>query len=158
MSTVIQPFIDRLNKIQFSIERVARNIVVQNQETIIGILQQNQLSQGLDSYQKVVGWYAPSTVNIYAKDPHNKPRTDKVIGSPYNFEWQGQLFDTMQMKIEQDGDYTIFSSTGKIKFLEKIYKRKLGDLSEQNNTIVNMEIILPKLREYLLNEMFKGLI
>ena len=151
--SIIDPYLRNIDKIETALIRVATRLVVENGEVIIGLLQNNQLSKGLDYQQNVVGRYKPTTMS-YANDPSTKPRTSKSVGQPYNFEWYGELFDSMGIKANTNSkEFEIFSSTGKIKMLEGIYKTKLGTLSEQNNHTVNMEIIYPGLIDYILQEL-----
>jgi hypothetical protein len=151
--SIIDPYLRNIDKIETALIRVATRLVVENGEVIIGLLQNNQLSKGLDYKQNIVGRYKPKTMD-YLNDPHTKPRTDKSVGQPYNFEWYGEMFDSMLLKANTNSkEFEIFSSTGKIKKLEDIYKTKLGTLSTQNNYMVNMEIIYPGLIDYILQEL-----
>lgn len=93
-----------------------KDAIFENAELIINLLQENQLAKGKDSSGSVVGVYSWTTEVYYAKDPQNKPRKPKVKGEPYNFEWSGELFDSMNIKVNTpSSEFDIYSSTGKDK-------------------------------------------
>lgn len=161
--TVVQPFINRLDKIKDNLDRVANRVIIDHAEIIISLLKDNQLSHGLDSSGAIVGKYTYWT-DIRAKAERQasggrSPRQDKQYGQAYNFDWTGSLFETLTIKGNTSkNEFTIFSTIGKIKLLEKEFNTKLSDLTEENNDSINNEILVPKLQEYILNEMTKGLI
>jgi hypothetical protein len=163
MSTVIKPFIIRLDEIEKRIPRYLNRIVLENAEVILSIIKDNQLSKGLNSFNSVVGTYK-SITSLYAFNDRQAsggrtPRTEKKAGQAYNFEWTGELFDSLNLKGNVNkNEYEIFSSVGKIKKLEEIYNTKLGDLTEDNNDWINKNILIPKLYEYIFNESVRGLI
>lgn len=159
MSTVIDPFIRRLKSIEDRLPIYANKIVLENAELLIHLLTENQLAKGKDSSDSVVGTYFWTTEYVYAKDPHNKPRRPKVKGQPYNFDWTGELFETLSVRANANAkEFTIFSLQGKIDLLEKIYDTNLSDLTEDNNSYFNFEVLLPKLQETILYESVYGLI
>jgi len=134
----------------------AKDCIIENADFIISILQDNQLSKGLDSSGAIVGTYFWTTEYVFAKDPNNRPRTQKGKGQPYNFEWSGEFFDSMNIKIDTgSSDFDIFSSTGKDVFLEEQFRRNLTDFTKSNNDFVNTQIIEPyisnKIEENLFN-------
>ena len=162
--SIIDPYLRNIDKIETALIRVATRLVVENGDVIIGLLQNNQLSKGLDYQQKILihpektsssryaGAYEPVTQDYWAK--LNKPNEPKNTGETYNMNWTGELFDSMILKANTNSkEFEIFSSTGKIKMLEGIYNTKLGTLSAQNNYTVNMEIIYPGLIDYILQEL-----
>ena len=152
--TVVTPYLQKLEFIKRSLPRWATRAVLENADWIISILQDKQLSLGLNSNQQIVGRYAPTTATFYGDDPQKKPRTDKTAGDPYNFEWFGELFDSMNVKADTNrSEFDIFSSVGKIEELETIYGTKLGELTTQNNYIVNMEVVLPYLQQKILDNL-----
>lgn len=163
MSTVIDPFIKRLDEIEKRIPRYLNRIVIDNAEIILSIIKDNQLAKGLNSFGNVVGYYE-SITSLYAFNDRKAtsgrfPKTEKRAGQPYNFEWTGELFDSLNLKGNVNkNEYEIFSSVGKIKKLEGIYNTKLGDLTEENNEWINQNILLPKLYEYIMTESIRGLI
>lgn len=141
---ITEKAISHLDQVKDKIPEWARDAILENEQYIISILQDNQLSLGKDSFNKYVGFYKTVTEEVYAQDPTNRPRKPKNSGEPYNFEWSGEFFDSMGIKINsQDEGYDIFSATGKDKFLERIFKTQLTKFTEENNNLVNKTIIEP---------------
>lgn len=158
METLISPYLKQLSIIELNLERVATRIVIENAELIIELLKSNQLSKGYDSNGNIAGTYSKST-SLYAYNDKKAsggryPREDKTPGSPYNFDWSGEMFETMTLKASQK-DFNIYSTTGKIKVVEDALGLELSDLTEKNNEYVNVEVIYPKLLEYILDNLFK---
>jgi hypothetical protein len=168
MSTVIQPFIDRIDDISRNLELVAIDILKEHKDEILSIVQDLQLGKGTDSFGKLLvhpskknnpsgyGVYSEATDNYWSK--LYPPNTSKNAGDLYSFNWTGSTFDGMDIIKTTKKTFTIFSRDTKAKELERIYGTKLFDLTEEHNEWINLNLLLPKLQEYSLNEMFKGLI
>ena len=155
---IIDKFQDNLTFIKKNIPIWIKDALFENAEAIIHLLQENQLSKGLDASGSVVGVYWWETEHIYAKDPQKKPRKPKTKGQPYNFEWSGELFDSMNLKINvPSSEFDIYSTTGKDKFVEKNVAKgaDIMTLTKENNDWVNQNIIEPylviKIQENLFN-------
>tara|TARA_R110000744_G_scaffold229881_1_gene347989 strand:- start:10560 stop:11039 length:480 start_codon:yes stop_codon:yes gene_type:complete len=159
MSTVIQPFINRLKSIEDRLPIYANKIVLENAELLIHLITQNQLAKGKDTSGSIVGVYFWTTEYKHAKDPYNRPREEKITGQPYNFDWTGELFETLSVRANANkGEFSIFSVSGKIDRLEKIYNTNLSDLTEENNNFFNLTVLLPELQKIILYESVVGLI
>lgn len=162
MSTIVNPYIKNLQNIKKSIPRIANRIIIENAEIIIARLTDNQLTYGLNSKGSIVGRYAEITRKIAFEDRQisggRYPITDKQSGQPYNFQWTGELFESLNLKGNSNkNEYEIFSSNGKLKLLESKFKQELSDFTEENNDWVNEHILIPKLYLYVLDELFVGL-
>ena len=161
MQTIVTPFINRLDKIKERLPRIANRIILENAEIIIEIIKENQLAKGLNSYGNIIGTYA-SITRKYAynsKKAYGYPNSDKKKGQPYDMQWSGDLFKSLNLKGNSSkNEFTIFSSNGKIEFLEKEFNMELSDLTKENNDWVNENILLPNLYEHILDDMFIGLI
>src|SRR5690606_25837335 len=96
---ITEKAIANLEQIKNEIPIWIKDALFENAEFIINILQENQLSKGLDSSGSVVGVYSWATEVFYAKDQYNKPRQPKEKGQAYNFEWSGEFFDSMNIKV-----------------------------------------------------------
>lgn len=159
MRTVVSPLIDNLNNTNDRIPRIANRIIIENAEIILEIIKENQLSYGKDSNDNVVGYYK-SITSLYAYNDrmaYGYPKSSKSKGQPYDFQWSGELFNTLNLRGDvSKQEYTIFSSTGKLSLLEDIYKTKLGDLTDKNNDWINENILLPNLYKIILDEMILG--
>lgn len=132
-----------------------KDALLENADFIINILQENQLAKGKDSSGTIVGRYSWATDVFYAKDPQNKPRRSKTAGDPYNFEWSGELFDSMNIKIStQESSFDIYSTTGKDVYLEDKFKRNLTKLTKENNDWVNENILEPYVAKKMVENMF----
>ena len=151
MASVVTKYINNLQSISDKMEIIAKDAVIQNAEFIIFTLTERQLALGLNSAGAISGRYAPYT-SLKASDPYNQPRREKRRGEPYNWDWSGELFETMNVKAESDS-FSIFSTTGKDKMLEAHFKMKLTKLTEENNKMINETIILPYLMKYLLDHL-----
>lgn len=153
--SIIEKALANLESLKTQIPIWAKDCIIENADFIISILQDNQLSKGYDSSGAIVGTYFWKTEYIHAKDPHNRPRTQKVKGQPYNFEWSGEFFDSMNIKIDTvSSDFDIFSSTGKDVFLEEQFRRNLTDFTKSNNDFVNTQIIEPYIAQKIEENLF----
>lgn len=152
---ITEKAIANLEDIKQNIPEWARDAILENDQYIISILQDKQLSEGKDSYGKYVGFYKTVTEQVYSQDPANRPRKPKISGEPYNFEWSGEFFDSMNIKINaQQQGYDIFSSTGKDRFLETIFKTELTKFTDENNDFVNKTIIEPYIAKKISESLF----
>jgi len=159
MSTVIQPFINRLTEIKLDLHKIAKQIIIDNSSEIV-LLVKSQLSHGLNSdgnplrWSEGNGYYSPHTQSYADMDNVQAP---KVFGSPYNFSWSGETLDNLQMGKINKANYEITTVMFKKKLLESIYG-EIFDLTEENNNYVNNKILIPKLQEYIITESVRGLI
>lgn len=144
-----------LENIKSEIPIWIKDAIFENAELIINVLQENQLSKGLDSSGTVVGRYSWATSVFYAKDPQNRPRQPKDPDQPYNFEWSGEFFDSMNIRVDVNkADYDIYSSTGKDKKMEGWFGTDLTILTKENNDWVNENIIEPYLAKKIQEQLF----
>jgi len=118
---------------------------------VLSTLKNDQLGEGLDSFGRLVGEYAASTQEVYAKRSP-KPRRAKDYGASYNFEWTGKFMDSMKIKKEGNDGYVIDSA--RKAELESIYDTKLTALTEENNDFVNNKVVNPALYDSI----FKSLL
>lgn len=152
-SDILKHYFKNIDHIRKSLDRVARRAIVENMEEILYVQTEMQWAHGLDHSGSIIGRYFWTTEYHYAKDPHNKPRAPKQKGEPYNLEWTGELFDTLAIKVNE-GSYEIYSTTGKKKFVEEQLKTDL-DLTPELNEYINLEIILPRMMQYILENFLK---
>jgi hypothetical protein len=151
---IVKPYIDNLNRISDKLEHEAVNIVDRNKAFIIEYLKDMQLSKGINSLGQELGTYKDVTQNYWAKKTPI-PRKSKVAGAKYNLEWTGEFFDSLMINQSKDS-YSILSSNGKDLFLKEAFGGiSLTKLTPENNEFINNTIILPKLYEYVLNNLFK---
>lgn len=144
-----------LEQIKNEIPIWIRDAIFENAELIINILQDNQLSKGKDSSGTIVGKYSWTTDYFYNKG-QNKARQPKTKGEAYNFEWHGEFFDSMNIKVNSvEQGFDIFSSTGKDKFLEKTFRTELTKLTKENNDWVNKNIIEPYISKKIMENILK---
>lgn len=154
--SLVTPYIQKLQKIRQAIPTVITRSLLDNTELIVEVLKKRQLSKGLDASGDIVGRYSEGTQR-YVDDPHTRPRNEnKSAGNPYNFEWYGELYDSLNMKVNaQTMKFEIFSTTGKDVFLEKIYDTDLTTLMKGNEQFVIDTFIEPAIIEYINTEMSK---
>ncbi len=164
MSSIVQPYIEKLKYIEGNLEKVAQDIIKKNAPNILFMLKHDQLSKAIDSYGKDIVHpsgpgrqgvpnYEEPTENYWAKQSP-RPRKPKNTGSRYNMEWTGEFFDGLGIKTYVEG-FTIFSSNGKKEYLEGVYNTKLAKLTEENNKEINETLLLPELYRYILNNFMK---
>jgi len=151
MVDVLEPYVKEIADIKRDLPDILRKILIKRRDEVIGILKNEQLSEGLNSKGQVVGRYSSNTPNYI--DPSNPPRKDKIAGQPYNFEWTGGLFDNMYLHFEDLKSYSLFSADNKAKFLEKEY----GDiftLTDKNNEQVNEQILRPEMFDEIIKRLY----
>lgn len=151
MVDVLEPYTKEIADIKRDLPKILREILIKRRDEVIGILKNEQLSEGLNSKGQVVGRYSSNTPNYI--DPSNPPRQDKIAGQPYNFEWTGGLFDNFYLHFEDLNSYSLFSQDSKAKMLEEQY----GDiftLTAQNNERINQEILRPFMYDEIIKRLF----
>lgn len=164
--SVVKKYINTLKWIDSQLETVANQSVEANIDTIIMILQNTQLGQGLDSFGKDIVHpskrgsgggngvpnYEDITESYYAKA--FPPRKSKNSGDRYNMEWSGEFFDSMFVKVENYG-FSILTKSGKKEFLESTYRTDLTRLTDKNNKEINDKIIIPAIYKFIFKNLFK---
>ena len=151
MVDVLEPYVKEIADIKKDLPNILRKILIDNEDKVMDILRNFQLTKGLDSNGRVVGTYSVNTPNYITSD--NEPRQDKIPGAPYNFEWTGGLFDDMFMDFKDLKSYSLFSKDKKAVMLEKEY----GDiftLTDKNNKMVNDEILRPLMYEEIIRRLY----
>lgn len=148
METAVDEIIKRLSKVSESnltkmlfqaVEKVKEEILKKNK---------NQLLQGKDVDDKVVGEYSPYTEIFADRDGITTPKTPN---SPYNFNWSGEFLKGLYLDIQ--GEEAIISSTGlgsgnKYTFLTT--ENLLGS-TEKDLQIIIQNDILPILQKDIIN-------
>jgi len=144
-----------LEQIKNEIPIWIKDAIFENADFIINILQDSQLSKGLDSSGSVVGVYSWATDAFYNKG-QNKAKQPKEAGTPYNFEWTSDFFDSMNIKVNSvEQGFDIFSTTGKDKFLEKQFNSELTKLTKENNDYINKKILEPYISKKIMESILK---
>jgi hypothetical protein len=147
---IVQDHIAHLNAMTNSVEDVVRDIIKEHSGEIIDLVRFGQLAKGLNSENRPLSWafgtgyYAKSTQSFATKQGLAVPKT---AGSPYNFQWTGDTFDSMGFKLTPKA-FELFTVDGKQKMLEGIYG-EIFELTEENNAIVNEHIIQPELIKWI---------
>lgn len=149
MSTIVTPYLTKLDSIEKELPDIARQAVIDNRENIKNILKYSQLELGINSDGDNVGTYSSLTEEYASIADTVKP---KRAGDSFNFQWSGATFAFMDIQVDGKGNYDIFSTSGKQKLLEDIYG-ELFDLTEEHNQYLNIEIILPTLQQYILDNL-----
>ena len=151
MSTLVDPYLIKLDFIEKQLPDIARKAVIDNKDEIKDILKYKQLALGKGSDGEYLGFYSESTQDYADSQGLSIPKTE---GDPYNFQWTSDTFDSMGLFATKKGEFDIFSIDGKKDLLEFIYG-EIFDLTEKNNQEVNIEIILPTLQQYILDNLVK---
>jgi hypothetical protein len=154
MSTIVDPYILKLNSIELELPNIARQAIIDNSSEIV-LLVKSQLSQGFNSFGENLEWsggngfYAQATQAFATRDNVSIPK-DK--GAPYNFSWSGETLDNLQIGNISKDFFDVTTVEYKKKLLEEIYG-EIFELTEENNLYVNIEIILPTLQQYILDNL-----
>lgn len=154
MSTVVDPFIKRLNQIERDVPNIIKQILIDNKEFVLDLLKYGQLEKGIRSDGKIAGWYSERT-QVFARKQGVK--TPKIPNTPYNFFWSGNTVENLKVSKVTKSVYDITTVPKMQKLLEEIHG-ELFDLTEEHNEYINNEILYPKFIEYLLEESVRGLI
>tara|TARA_R110000822_G_scaffold278198_1_gene400202 strand:+ start:328 stop:813 length:486 start_codon:yes stop_codon:yes gene_type:complete len=158
MSTIVDSYILKLNSIELELPDIARQSIIDNSSEIV-LLVKSQLSSGLNSFGDSLffrtsissgnGFYAESTQGFADRDNVSVP---KEYGEAYNFSWSGETLDNLQMGSITDSEFDVTTVAYKKKLLEGLYG-EIFDLTEEHNQYVNIEIILPTLQQYILDNL-----
>lgn len=114
-----------------------------NNDEFIVFLQQQQLSKGENAEGGILirkgrnstGTYTPFTEQIARESNPIKP---KIAGEPYNFQWTGRFFNSLNIKVFSSGgdiEVQIDSADPKANLLRSEYFDLLG-LQDKNQTEV----------------------
>jgi len=138
---LLKTYQKKLNGLKKEVPGWAKEAILQNAEVIVFRLKAFQLSKGLDSLGNVVGTYADSTQGYADADNIYK---DKTAGTPYNFEWTGETFDSLKIASVNKSQKTYRFTTVSYKqnLLEELYG-EIFELTDENNDWVNKTIIEP---------------
>lgn len=156
--TIVQKHIDHLTAMQNSVEDVLRDIITEHSGEIVNLVKFGQLAKGRNSSDSPLKWaegngFYAATTQYWAKvQGVTVPKTE---GSPYNFQWSGDTFDSMGLKLTPKS-YEMFTADGKQRLLEGIYG-EIFQLTKANNDKVNKEILEPNLVKWIEENWFKVL-
>ena len=133
--------------------------VLKDEEVIklIKRLNKEQLSLGENSKGELLGTYSELTEDIarnYQFYDAPKPNKPKIAGEPYNFDWTGEFFESIEvlesnLGVIIDGGRNLRDG---FNFPEK-YGEDVFGLSDENFKIVE-EFIIGKSIEYIKNYIF----
>lgn len=149
MDTVVTPYLKNLESIEKELPNIAKQAVINNAEFIINLLKHGQLEKGLNSFGEITGRYSFFTQGYANADNISTP---KKFGDPYNFFWSGKTIEGLKIGRNTRKEFDITTVPSKQKLLEEIYG-VLFDLTEEHNEFINMEIILPELEKYILDNL-----
>lgn len=131
---------DHLLKLLFEAVRATEKVALS--------LQKQQLSEGYDNKNRLIGTYTKTTEKLAEG---TNPRQPKIAGEPYNFQDTGGLFDDMLLIFE--GDNVIFySEDPKTELLVDKYQNLFGlDDYNLNNYLQNsiLPILIEKIKTTL---------
>lgn len=131
---------NKLNSI--NVQSIVKDAVNKHSEQIVKVNQQ-ELSQGKNFFGESVGVYSKATEDIAKKE---NPRKPKKAGSPFNFEYTGELFDGMFIKY--NGKVIKISSKGKGDSEKTLFVEgnNLLGFNDVSAVIINYDILLPDLQ------------
>ena len=140
--TTVKDVLNNLKKV--SIPSLTAVVIKENQNQIVQV-NQIALDKGENYIGQTVGLYSKSTELISKESP--TPNKPKIAGSPYNFDWSGNLLE--RMFITYSNAKIKFDSRGKGDNEKQLFvsvNRLLG-VDEKGEKIINFEIVLPGLQK-----------
>lgn len=142
MATILQ-FQKRLAKVanEKYLNKLALDQLKKFEEELVR-LNKERLSNGEDLDGKAFGVYTEGTQDL-ARGANPPPRRDKIAGTRYNFEWTGDLFDGMYLKVSNDY-LEIWSNDVKAPLLNVEYPGIFGLKQEQLHKLI-MERVYPQI-------------
>ena len=147
MVDTLEPYNVVLQELQDTLTTVLRKILLDKSEVIVKLIQDEQLSLGVDGTGKEIGRYSRYT-ELIARYESPKPIKPKIQDELFNMEWTGKWFKGMKAELENDHEYEIFSIDGKHSELMEKYGESIMKLSPSLNEFVNEEILKPGLYQY----------
>ena len=145
MSTAVTPYIKKLAELKTQVTKQAESIVRQLDDEITDFVTEKQLlAKGKDGKGKLLKEYSSFTIAMKKGKGEIFNRTTLLD--------TGEFYDDF-FTIGRNGNIEIFSTNEKTPKLVKKYGKDIFLLSVENNKIVNSELILPKLVEWLLKSM-----
>jgi len=146
MITAASPFLDKLEKLDANVENEAYRIIAEVQDLILEFVQDKQLlNKGIDGKGEFLGYYSPYTIAL-----------KKLKGEVYTHTTlldEGDLYEGMYITA-RDGKYFIDSSDSKTEMLKDKYGESIMILTDENNRIVNDKEILPRLSQWMIQNLF----
>jgi hypothetical protein len=149
--SIFDTLVSGMMQIEGEVSTLAREAVKLNADAILDIVRYSQLDLGILPSGRKAPFYNPATEN-FAK---GQTLFDKSPDSRYNFQWTGETFALMDVKLLPDDEYEIFTTSGKQKLLEDMPRigENIFQLTEKHNKFVNETIIAPFLYENILLKM-----
>lgn len=113
-------------------------------------LNQIQLSQGRDIFGNVIGQYSEATEEIASTENTRQP---KIAGEDYNFEWTGELFDGMYVKLTSDY-LEIFSTAPHASLVVATYSNLFGEnvlfgFTEESLVDFTTKKLIPEIQKWV---------
>jgi hypothetical protein len=144
MPTLVKSYITQLKGLKSKAIPQAERIVLKLQDQIAEFVTDKQLfDKGVDGKGKFLGHYSPYTIAL--KKAKGEPYNRTTLLDTEDF-YNGFFVTGKNKKIE------IFSTDKKTKKLIDKYGKDIFLLSVENNKLVNDNLILPMLIEWLINE------
>jgi hypothetical protein len=140
--TTVKDVLGNLKKV--NIPSLTAVVIKEHQSEIVQV-NQIALDKGENYIGQTVGLYSKATELISKESP--TPNQPKKAGSPYNFDWSGNLLE--RMFITYSNAKIKFDSRGKGDNQKQLFvsvNRLLG-VDEKGEKIINFEIILPGLQK-----------
>ncbi|MFT5668826.1 MAG: hypothetical protein ACI9DK_003031 [Vicingaceae bacterium] len=144
MPTLVKSYIDQLKGLKSKAVPQAERIVLKLQDQIADYVREKQLfDKGIDGKGKFLGHYSSYTIALKKAKGEVYNRTTLLDTEDF---YKGFFVTGRNKKIE------IFSTDKKTKKLIDKYGKDIFLLTVENNKLVNDNLILPILIEWLINE------
>jgi len=136
--------IKELEKLKQEVPKQAERIVLKSKERILDLIREDQLfNKGIDGNGKKLIAYKPFTVAVKRLEGQPTDRT-----TLFN---KGKFYDGFDLLYTDQNSIGVFSRDSKTPDLIEKYGKDIFTFTVDNNKIVNEEIVLPQLIEWLLN-------
>ena len=141
-------FLDRkikeLEKLKQEVPKQAKRIVMESKKRILDLIREEQLfDKGIDGTGKKLKPYKPFTVAV--KRIEGLP-TDRT--TLFN---KGKFYDGFDLLYTDQNAIGVFSRDSKTPDLIEKYGKDIFTFTVDNNKVINEEIVLPQLIEWLLS-------
>lgn len=147
MPQVLSKYYAQLDAIENGLEQEAYRILADVQDIITNLNTEGQLKLGIDSKGQKL---KPKYSRVRYARAKNSVNPLPGLGTP-DLKLTGSFYSNFYLTAKNK-EFELFSSDDKADKLQAKYGKDIFGLTVENNKIVNYEILLPRLLEWVLNQ------